>query len=113
MSDASRHQSLSQPAASSEEDIREMASAMDRAALDRRFKRERDEIRRELQGMGSNNTFNGSTKYVNAMLAVITGLMIASVCAMWGMYGKVEAMAVEIKDVKGTVDLIVAGKIKP
>jgi len=63
--------------------------------------------------MGSNNTFNGSTKYVNAMLAVITGLMIASVCAMWGMYGKVEAMAVEIKDVKGTVDLIVAGKIKP
>jgi hypothetical protein len=105
MSDASRHQSLSQPAASSEEDIREMASAMDRAALDRRFKRERDEIRRELQGMGSNNTFNGSTKFVNWMLSVTTALMIASIVGGVVLYGQVQSINTK-------VDLLIAGHIK-
>jgi hypothetical protein len=99
MPDLSRH--ISRPLASSQADIDDMNDA-----LDRRFARER-------QGMGSNNTFNGSTKYVNAMLAVITALMVAAVCGMWGMYGKVEALSVKVEDVKGTVDLIVAGKIKP
>lgn len=105
--------SISRPAVSSEQDIREWAEAMDSDALNRRFARERQAMRKELQGMGSYNTFNGSTKYVNAMLAVITALMVAAVCGMWGMYGKVESLSVKVEDVKGTVDLIVAGKIKP
>jgi hypothetical protein len=89
--------------------ISQPASTVEIDALAAAFDRRNEKMR----GMGNNSTFNGSTKYVNAMLAVITALMVAAVCGMWGMYGKVEALSVKVEDVKGTVDLIVAGKIKP
>lgn len=93
---------LSQPAASSEYDIKEM-----NAALDRRFANERKN-----GGMGSNNYFNGSTKFVNWMLGIIAALMVAAVCGMWGMFGKVEAMSVQVTDLKEKIDLVIAGKIR-
>src|ERR1700691_1417560 len=108
MSDASRRNPLSRPAMSTEEDIKEWASDMDRAALDRRFSRERkaivDEIR-DNQGMGSHITFNGSTKFVNWMLSVTTALMIASIVGGVVLYGQVQSINTK-------VDLLIAGHIK-
>src|ERR1700685_1349866 len=93
---------ISRPAVSTEDDLKEWASNMDRDALDRRFKREREETRRELQGMGSNNTFNGSTKFVNWMLSVTTALMIAAIVGGVVLYGQVQSINTK-------VDLLIAG----
>lgn len=73
---------ISRPVASSQEDIDNIKDA-----INRRFVREK-----HLGG----SQFNGSTKYINCMLAVITSLMVAAVIGMWSMYGKVEALGVEV-----------------
>lgn len=93
MPDASRH--LSQPAASSQADIDELADA-----LDRRFERERS-----YAGMGSGAHFNGSTKFINWMLSVTTALMIASIVGGVVLYGQVQSINTK-------VDLLIAGHIK-
>lgn len=62
--------------------------------------------------MGNNSSFNGSTKYINGMLSASVALMVAAICGMWGMYGKVEALSVEVKDLHNTIDMIVTGKIR-
>ena len=90
----------------------EMGAAMDRAALDRRFKREREDIRRELQSMGSGNHFNGSTKYVNAMLTLLTSLMLAGIVGGISLYANVAGLARDVKATNDKVDLIIAGHIK-
>jgi hypothetical protein len=82
-----------------------MGAAMDRDALNRRFKREGDQLRSEMQGMGSHNTFNGSTKFVNWMLSVTTALMIASIVGGVVLYGQVQSINTK-------VDLLIAGHIK-
>lgn len=91
MPDASRH--LNQPAASDEYQISEIG-----AALDRRFERERE-------SMGSHNQFNGSTKFVNWMLALIMILAGAGICGDIVVYGQVQRL-------QGNVDLLLQGKIK-
>jgi hypothetical protein len=67
MTDASRQHPLSRPALSTPEDIYEWGQM-----LDRRFERER-----KFNGMGSNNTFNGSTKLISWLLG-INALLIAA-----------------------------------
>jgi hypothetical protein len=90
---------LSRPPAGDEKFYRELGEAVDR---------------RVMRGMQINNVgFNGSTRFVNAMLTVIALLMVAAVSGMWGMYGKVESLGVQVKDLSATVDLIVAGKLRP
>lgn len=89
MTDASRDKShsdfssISRPAVSTPEDHKEWTTKverMDREALERRFVREREETRRELRGMGSGNDFSGgSTKFVNAMLTLLSALMVAGI----------------------------------
>jgi hypothetical protein len=90
MPDLSRH--ISQPAASRQDDIDDMSEQ-----LDRRFARERS--------MGSYNTFNGSTKFVNWMLSVTTALMIAAIVGGVVLYGQVQSINTK-------VDLLIAGHIK-
>jgi hypothetical protein len=115
MSDASRGHPLSRPAVSSEEDIKEWASNMDREALDRRFRRERDAIVQELrdnQGLGSHSTFNGSTKYVNAMLTLLTSLMLAGIVGGISLYANVAGLSRDVKATNDKVDLIINGHLK-
>jgi hypothetical protein len=59
----------------------------------------------ELGVMGHGNVFNGSTKFINFLLATVTGLLIAAIVGGVALYGKVEAI-----DTK--VDLIITGHIK-
>jgi hypothetical protein len=106
MPDASR--GLSRPAVSTEDDLREWATDMDRSALDRRFKREREALIQEIrdnQGIGSNNTFNGSTKFVNWMLSVSTVLLTTAIVGLVVLYGQVQS-------INSKVDLIITGHIK-
>ena len=102
---------------STEEGIKEMASEMDRrAALDRRFAREREAIMNELEdqqkGMGSHNTFNGSSKFVNAMLTLTVTLLTAGICGGVVAYAQLQAIATEQKNQKDLINYIIAGKFK-
>jgi hypothetical protein len=86
---------ISRPAATQGEEMQALAEA-----FDRRYKR-----------MNVNQGFNGSTKFVNLMLSVIAALMIAAVCGMWGMYGKVEALTVDVQSLHSLVNLIIDGRM--
>ncbi len=88
MTDLSRGHPLSRPQAMAQDDI---------DALNRRFDRERS--------MGSGNTFNGSTRFVNWMLSVTTALMIAAIVGGVVLYGQVQSINTK-------VDLLIAGHIK-
>jgi hypothetical protein len=115
MPDLSRGHPLSRPAVSSEEDIMEIGSAMDRAALERRFRREREAIVQDLrdnQGMGSNSVFNGSTKYVNAMLTLLTSLMLAGIVGGISLYANVAGLSRDVKATNDKVDLIINGHLR-
>ena len=87
------HRHISQPAATSREDIEELSSA-----LDRRFARERATF-------GNQHVFNGSTKFINWMLSVTTALMIAAIVGGVVLYGQVQSINTK-------VDLLIAGHIK-
>ena len=65
-----------------------------------------DDMERRLRGdAGTGNVFNGSTKYVNAMLALIVGLLVAVICGGVQLYGQVQR-------IDGKVELIITGHIK-
>lgn len=98
MTDLSRGHPISRPQAMNQDDI---------DALNRRFDRER-----EMRGMGSGNQFNGSTKYVNAMLTLLSGLMLAGIIGGIAMYANVAALTQSVKATNDKVDLIIAGKFK-
>jgi hypothetical protein len=51
-------------------------------------------------------------KYVNAMLTLLSGLMLAGIVGGISMYGQFQAMAEEVKATNYKVDLIIAGKIR-
>jgi hypothetical protein len=84
----------SQPAAMAPDEI----SALN-ASLDRRFANER-----KLYGMGSNNYFNGSTKFVNTMLTVLALLVASAICGEVVVYGQVQVL-------QATVNMLVDGRI--
>jgi hypothetical protein len=81
--------SLSRPPESTQADIDELAKA-----FDRRYAR-----------MNINHGFNGSTKFVNAMLIIITGLITAGILSDIGMSNRMSAL-------EAKVDLLMQGKIK-
>jgi len=91
---------ISRPPAGNQEDYDELA-----AAFDRRWAR-------SSQGMGSNNTFNGSSKYINAMLTLLSGLMLTGIVGGIAMYGHVSALSEKVDATNAKVDLIIAGRIK-
>ena len=86
---------ISRPQASTQADIDDIT-----AAFDRRFKR-----------MGGDQ-FNGSTKYVTAMLTLISALMVAGIVGGISMYANVAALTQKIEATNAKVDLIIAGRIK-
>jgi hypothetical protein len=86
---------ISRPLASSQEDIEELA-----AALDRRYKR-----------MGGDQ-FNGSTKYINTVLTVLSMLIVAAIIGGIQLYARVEGMSQKIENTNAKVDLILSGRIK-
>lgn len=102
MPDASRH--IDHPGISDEYKIEQLGGQLG-AALDRRFEQER-------ASMGSHNTFNGSTKYVNAMLTLLTGLMLAGIVGGISLYANVAALTQKVSSTNEKVDLIIAGKLK-
>jgi hypothetical protein len=106
MTDLSRGHPISRPAVSTEDDHKEWGPA-----LDRRFKRER-----ELYGMGSGNSFNGSTKFIGWLLVINATLVAAAITG--GVKFAVtlsERMATQEAKMDSTnskVDMIIAGHIK-
>jgi hypothetical protein len=64
-------------------------------------------IRRVARGaiVGDGNIFNGSTKFINAMLSVLCALTSAGIIGLILMYGRLSA--VETK-----VDLLISGHVK-
>jgi hypothetical protein len=65
-----------------------------------------DDMDRRLRGdMGSGHVFNGSTKFVNTMLSILSALMVAGIIGGVVLYGNVQAISVK-------VDLIISGHIK-
>jgi hypothetical protein len=95
MTDLSR--GISRPPAGNQEDYDDLA-----AAFDRRWSR-------SPQGQANSN---GSSKYVNAMLTLLSGLMLTGIVGGIAMYGRVEAMAMQVKATNDKVDLIIQGKIR-
>lgn len=63
-------------------------------------------IRRVARGavVGDGNIFNGSTKFINAMLSVLCALSSAGIIGLILMYGR-------LSSVETKVDLILNGKI--
>ena len=80
--------SISRPPAGAETDYEELAKA-----FDRRYSR-----------MGG-SVFNGSTKFVNAILSILTLLVVAAICGEVVVYGQVQSL-------ESKVDLIVDGHLK-
>ena len=68
--------------------------------------------RRDRAGVGSNNYFNGSTKFVNFMLSVIAGLLIAGIGGGILVYGDFKSVQAEVKSIHEIIDLIVQGKLR-
>jgi hypothetical protein len=74
--------------------------------MDRLSPKEYMRVLKAVKGsMGSGNVFNGSTRFINAMLYVLCGLITAGICGEVVLYGQAQALA-------RTVDLIVAGRLK-
>jgi len=82
---------LSRPPASSDESHYDELAA----AFDRRIKR----------GHMSIQTFNGSTKFISAMLTVMAMLIVAAICGEVVVYGQVQTLNAEVA-------LIIAGHTK-
>ena len=79
---------LSQPAASSEEDIQDLNEQ-----LRRRFKRERELTHQQIMHQ---QPFNGSTKYISAMLTLLSMLVAAAICGEVVVYGQVQTLNAEV-----------------
>lgn len=80
---------LSRPPAGTENDYDDLA-----AAFDRRFKR-----------MGSAN-FNGSSKFINMLLSVLTLLVSAAICGEVVVYGQVQGIEARVQGIQSTVNVL-------
>lgn len=89
---------ISQPAASSEEDISDI-----NAQLNRRFKAEFAKER--AQQIMHQQPFNGSTKYISAMLTLLSMLVAAAICGEVVVYGQVQTLQAQVQ-------MIIGGHIK-
>jgi hypothetical protein len=56
--------------------------------------------------------FNGSTKLITSLLALLNLLMAAGIVGIIVMYGKVAAFEVRFQDLDQKVDMIVEGRIR-
>ena len=89
------------PRQASDRVYEEMAQAMRRKAM-----RDYDEdVQYKESGMGSNSAIGSSTTFVNAMLSIITGLILAGIVGEVIVYGEVQSL-------NTTVSMIVQGKIR-
>jgi hypothetical protein len=68
--------------------------------------------RERLASLGSGSTFNGSPRFVNFMLSVIAGLLIAGIGGGILMYGDFKSVQAEVKSIHETIDLIITGRIR-
>jgi hypothetical protein len=91
----SEFSSISRPPAGNSDDYDELAKA-----FDRRYTR-----------MGGDQ-YNGSNKFINAMLTLLSGLMLAGIVGGISLYAHVAAIAEKVDATNYKVDLIIAGKIK-
>jgi hypothetical protein len=94
---------ISQPAASTQEDIDELSEQ-----LDRRFANERNITRQVMH----QQPFNGSTKYISAMLTLLSMLVAAAISGEVVVYGQVQAMAREQAAQKELIAYIIQGHLK-
>lgn len=88
---------ISQPAASTEEDIEDLNEQ-----LRRRFKREREVTQQQIMHQ---QPFNGSTKFISAMLTLLSMLVAAAICGEVVVYGQVQTLQAQVQ-------MIIGGHIK-
>ena len=59
-----------------------------------------------------NSPFNGSTKLITSLLALLNLLMAAGVVGIIVMYGQVQAFQVKFEDLDKKVQMIIDGRIR-
>jgi hypothetical protein len=76
-----------------------------------------NEFEKRLRGdVGSGNVFNGSTKFVNAMLSINAALLTAAITGAIifavNMSGRMSAMEANVTSLTKMMDLVVSGHLK-
>jgi hypothetical protein len=92
-----------------------MSMDTDASELSPRRMRERAELRRDYDdkyGRGNGNIYNGQTKIITWMMALLNVLVAAGIVGGIMMYGRVGALETGFQDMKEQMKLIIDGHIR-